>query len=125
MHEMGIANSVLDAVRHESALRGGARVLKVGVRIGELAAVDPESLKFCFGALISGTDLGALALDLEYCPRRHRCSQCGEVFGAAAYPFACPLCRSAATEFCGGDELEFAYMEIEENEPHSDGAQSP
>ena len=36
MHEMGIAYSVLDAVRHESGLRHGARVTKVGVRIGVL-----------------------------------------------------------------------------------------
>jgi hydrogenase nickel incorporation protein HypA/HybF len=66
MHEMGIANSVLDAVRQESELRHGARVSKVGVRIGEFAAVDPESLRFCFEALVSGTDLEPLALELEW-----------------------------------------------------------
>ena len=113
MHEMGIANSVLDAVRHESEIRHGARVVKVGVRIGELAAVDPESLRFCFEALVSGSDLEPLELDLEFCPRRVRCQRCGEVFGAG-FPLACPKCEAVATEFAGGDELEFAYMEIED-----------
>ena len=114
MHELGIANSVLDAVRHESELRAGARVVKVGVRIGELAAVDPDSLRFCFEALVSGTDLEPLVLDLEFCPRRNRCQQCGELFEVAGFPFACPNCNSAQSAFAGGDELEFTYMEIEE-----------
>jgi len=113
MHEMGIAYSVLDAVRHESGLRHGAHVTKVGVRIGELAAVDPESLRFCFEALVSGTDLEPLALDLEFCPHRNRCRRCGELFLAAEFPFTCPQCHCAETEFAGGDELAFAYMEIE------------
>jgi len=115
MHEMGIANSVLDAVRHESELRRGARVTKVGVRIGELAAVDPESLRFCFEALLTGTDLEPLALDLEYCPRRNRCLECREIFEAAEFPFICPKCNSAHSELAGGDELEFSYMEIEDS----------
>jgi len=114
MHEIGIANSILDAVRHESYLRHGARVVKVGLRIGELAAVDPESLRFCFGALVSGTDLDPLALDLEFHPRRNRCRRCGELFRVAEFPANCPECYSTETEFASGDELEFAYMEIEE-----------
>jgi hydrogenase nickel incorporation protein HypA/HybF len=111
---MGIANSVLDAVRHESDLRHGAHVVKVGVRIGELAAVNPESLRFCFEALVSGTDFDPLTLDLEFCPRRNRCRRCGELFHAAVFPFTCPKCNCAETEFAAGDELEFAYIEIEE-----------
>ena len=113
MHEMGIANSVLDAVRHESGLRQGAHVTKVGVRVGELAGVDPESLRFCFEALVSGSDLEPLALDLEFRPHRNSCLRCGELFGIAGFPVVCPRCNSAETEFAGGDELEFAYMEIE------------
>ena len=42
MHEMGIANSILDAVRTEAGRYPGTRPTKVGVRLGELAAIDPE-----------------------------------------------------------------------------------
>jgi hydrogenase nickel incorporation protein HypA/HybF len=114
MHEIGIANSILEAVRQESDFRHGARVVKVGLRIGELAAVDPESLRFCFEALVSGTDLDPLALDLEFRPRCNRCQRCGKLFRVAEFPVTCPKCNCAETQFAGGDELEFAYMEIEE-----------
>jgi hypothetical protein len=51
MHEMGIAASVLKAVREENVRYPGRRAVKVGLRIGEFADVDTESLRFCFEAL--------------------------------------------------------------------------
>ena len=114
MHEMGIANSILDGVRSESERRNGAKVVKVGVRVGELAAVDPESLRFCFEVLVAGSPFEPLALDLEVSPRRRRCLTCSEVFAAAEAQMPCPTCGSGVSEFAGGDELEFAFMEIEE-----------
>ena len=65
MHEMGIASSILDAVRKEAALRPGMRVAKVGVRLGELGGVDTESLRFCFDALVLETELEPLELAIE------------------------------------------------------------
>ena len=66
MHEMSIADSILDAVRSESARHGGAHISKVGIRLGELAGVDRESLSFCFDALVQGTELEPLELDIDF-----------------------------------------------------------
>ena len=63
---MGIASSILDAVRKERTLRPGCRVARVGVRVGERGGVDTESLRFCFDALVVQTDLEPLELDLEF-----------------------------------------------------------
>jgi hydrogenase nickel incorporation protein HypA/HybF len=81
MHEVGVAAGIIEAVRKETAAREGARATKVGVRIGEMAGIDPESLAFCFEALIKGTEMEPLALAIERGP---------------------------------ADELEFAYLELEE-----------
>lgn len=81
MHEVGIAAGILDAVRIETATRQPARAVKVGVRIGEMAGIDPNSLAFCFEALVKGSDLDPLELAIE--PGK-------------------------------SDELEFAYLELEE-----------
>ena len=62
MHEMGIANSILDAVRTEAERNPGSRPSRVGLRLGEWAGVDIESLRFCFGALVAGSDLAGLEL---------------------------------------------------------------
>ncbi len=81
MHEVGIAAGILDAVRKETEMRGAARATKVGVRVGGMAGIDPESLAFCFEALVKGSDLEPLELAIE--PGR-------------------------------ADELEFAFLELEE-----------
>jgi len=114
MHELGIANSVLDAVRAEARRHPGSLPVKVAVRVGELAGVDPEALEFSFQALIHKTEWERLVLEVHTCPRRHRCPACGTTFRVADYNFACPQCRAAHTECVSGDELELVYLELEE-----------
>jgi hydrogenase nickel incorporation protein HypA/HybF len=124
MHEMGIANSVLDAVRSEMVRYPGASPCKVCVRIGEMAAIDQDALRFCFEAMILETDLASLELAIEVCPRRHRCQGCGTEFVVRDYDSQCPQCASLETACISGDELELAYLEVEENEPSPVGPKS-
>lgn len=114
MHELGIANSVLEAARAEMQRRPGARLVKIGLRVGELAGVDPEALRFGFDALASGTDLETASLEIEFCPRRQRCPACGREFTVVDFEVACPGCGESRTECIGGDELSLAYLEVEE-----------
>jgi hydrogenase nickel incorporation protein HypA/HybF len=117
MHEMGIASSVLDAVRIEMRRYPGTYPCKVGVRIGEMAAIDQDALRFCFEAMILETDLASLELKIELCPRRHCCQVCKREFVVRDYDSRCPQCASLATSCISGDELELAYLEVEEYEP--------
>lgn len=110
---MSIAESVLDAVRAESA-RLGARVVNVGVRIGELSGVEPESLRFCFDALVKDSDLEPLALELELVRRTNTCRACGTVFGVADYNPTCPSCGSLETTPSAGDEMTLSWVEVED-----------
>jgi hydrogenase nickel incorporation protein HypA/HybF len=113
MHEMSIAASMLEAVQAEATQRG-THVLAVGVKVGELSGVDTESLRFCFDALVQDTDLAPLALEIQYLAWRNRCRQCAQDFAVENYRTECPQCGSVETELTSGNELEFAYMEIEE-----------
>lgn len=124
MHEMGIANSVLDAVRSEMIRYPGSYPCKVGVRIGEMAAIDPEALRFCFEAMIQETDLASLELAIEFRPRRHRCLVCGNEFTVHDYDASCAQCESLITTCISGDELELAYLEVEQYGSSPVGAQS-
>ncbi|MFI5096007.1 MAG: hydrogenase maturation nickel metallochaperone HypA, partial [Candidatus Acidiferrales bacterium] len=124
MHEMGIATSGLEAVRTEMGLHPGTYPCKVGVRIGEMAAIDQDALRFCFEAIVHETDLESLELGIEVCPRRHRCQVCGREFVVRDYDSRCPQCASLETTCISGDELELAYLEVEEYEPSTVGAKS-
>jgi hydrogenase nickel incorporation protein HypA/HybF len=115
MHELSIANSILETVARERERLNGARVKKVGVRIGELAGVDPDALSFSFEILVKDTDLEPLALDIEFIPRRHQCSHCKHEFTVVDYQLVCPACGSTETRCIGGDELGLTYLEVEES----------
>jgi len=69
MHEMGIADSVIEAVRAEITRHPGARATRVGLRLGEWAGVDEHSLRFCLEVLVQGTELEPLALEIDFRPR--------------------------------------------------------
>ena len=114
MHELGLATNILETVRIEMARRDGARALKVELRVGELSAVDRDSLGFCFESLVKGSDLEPLELSIDWRPHTHRCQACDNVFEVVDYNLVCPKCASTETRFAGGDELEIAYLEIEE-----------
>jgi hydrogenase nickel incorporation protein HypA/HybF len=123
MHEMSIAQSILEAVETEAGRRPGARVVEVGLRIGEWAGVDPEALRFCFEAMQAGSGNAGPALHIEMVPRTDRCLKCGAIFPPAGP--ACPECGVSQTAPAGGTELEFAYLEIEEPDASRAGTQSP
>ena len=112
---MGIADSVLMAVIAETARYPGNRACKVGLRIGELAGIDPDSLRFCFDALIKDSELASLVLEIQLCSRRHQCA-CGHEFPVKDYDSRCPICSSLQTTCVSGDELELAFVELEEYE---------
>ncbi len=114
MHELGIANSLLEAVRAELQKRPKVVPRKVGLRLGELAGVDGEALSFCFSALVQGSELADVTLEIERCGWQQRCRACGETFAVINYATACPACHSADTVCVGGEELELAYLELEE-----------
>ena len=65
MHEFGIAQSILAAVRAEAGKHPGSRVVKAGVRIGPMSGVDRESLTFCFQAAVEMDGDEGLALVVE------------------------------------------------------------
>jgi hydrogenase nickel incorporation protein HypA/HybF len=71
-------------------------------------------LSFCFESLVKGTAFGPVGLDIETRPRQQRCPRCARTFAVVGYALACPDCGEVSTECVGGDELELAYLEVDE-----------
>jgi len=114
MHELGIANSVLDAARAEAQLRPEMKLTKIVIRVGDLAGVDRDSLSFCFEALVKNTNLESVVLEIERREQRNRCPRCSREFEVVHFDTACPGCGERMTAFVSGNELELAYLEMED-----------
>ncbi len=113
MHELSIAESILEAVRKELLKHPGAQPTRIGLRIGAMTAIDVDSLTFCFEAVLTGTEWEGLQLDARVCPQRRFCRACSTEFAVIDYNASCPACASSDTKLTSGDELDFDYLEVE------------
>jgi hydrogenase nickel incorporation protein HypA/HybF len=114
MHELGIATSILESVQAEARRNPDVRITKVGVKIGELAGVDVDALQFGFECLVKDTEWEPLVLEVESVPRVQRCPKCQNEFRMTDYDPQCPKCGEFATRCISGEELDIAYMEVDE-----------
>ena len=113
MHEMSIAQSLLDIIQEEMR-KHNAKILKsVRLDIGQLSAIVPESLSFCFEVMTSGTELEGAELIMEIIPLRGTCRECSREFEIKEYAFECPHCRSPNIDTIAGQELSIVEMEVD------------
>lgn len=113
MHEMSIAQSLLDIIREEMRKHEATVLRSVHLQIGQLSAIVPESLKFCFEIMISGTELEGAKLIMVQIPLKGTCRDCGKSFDIKEYVFQCPLCDSTDVEVISGEELSIVEMEVD------------
>jgi len=113
MHELSIAQSIADGAREHASQNGGRRVLRIGVRVGEISGVAVEALQFCFEMTVKDTDLDGAALDLEPVPVRYRCAACGHEFHPVEFLADCPACGAIGASMVAGDELGMSFLELE------------
>ena len=112
MHELSIAQSLVESIRAEAVAHHATHVTRVGVRVGELSGVQADALKFSFDVIVKGTDLERAELDIERVPVRQRCERCARDFPVVDYLLLCPECGEA-TRTVAGDELQMTYLELE------------
>jgi hydrogenase nickel incorporation protein HypA/HybF len=113
LHEMSIAQSILNLVREEAGSAGLARVEEVRLRIGGMSGVVPDSLSFCWALMTEGEEAGpaqGAALSYELIPVSAHCQECGEDFQVENYAFACPSCGSAKVTVTDGRELTLSSI---------------
>jgi hydrogenase nickel incorporation protein HypA/HybF len=130
MHELALSRAIVDAALQHA---GGRVVTTVRVRLGALRQAVPESLCFYFGIVARETRCEGAQLELETVPALLRCPRCGREWDPAPPPlveheappvgalpaipsFGCPQC-GAGGEALQGDQLEVAWIEVEERGP--------
>jgi hydrogenase nickel incorporation protein HypA/HybF len=117
MHEFGLCEGVLAAVRQRAA---GRTVAGIRVRFGVRHAVDAESLAQAFSFLADGTEAAGATVDLVTVPAMVTCRDCGSSAESADPLPVCPRCASADVEVSGGDEMileSVSYAPVPDGRP--------
>ncbi|MDK2955927.1 MAG: hydrogenase nickel incorporation protein HypA/HybF [Desulfovibrionales bacterium] len=102
MHEMSVAQSILEIIRQELGKHGLSRLDTVVVKAGRLAGIVPDALLFAWEVLTKDDEFDGSKLVIEEIPLVLRCGSCGEEFTSETNMlFPCPRC---------GEELGHAIL---------------
>ena len=97
MHEMGIALQIVEiATASIPPDAGDVRVETINLKIGKLAAVVPDSLRFCFDIAIKDTPLAGANLVIAELPVVARCKDCQTQWTINGPAFTCKNCAGGS-----------------------------
>ena len=114
MHELALMQSLVETVESEVP-RGEIHAL--AVEVGELAAVVPEALYFCFELCTENTRLDTAVLEVIDVPAVYRCRRCDGLVEDGpeqiGWPWTprCP-CGETALDVVQGSEIALKHVEI-------------
>jgi hydrogenase nickel incorporation protein HypA/HybF len=112
MHEMALAEGMLEIVEDTARRNGGAKVRAVWLEIGALSHVAPDALRFCFDAMTRGSLADSARLEIITTPGLEWCMPCAETVPLAQLGEACPRCGSYQLTVTKGDEMRVKEIEI-------------
>ncbi len=112
MHEMSIAESVLEIVEATARGNAAARVGTIWLELGALSQVEPDALLFCFDAVSRGSLAEGATLEFVRLPGSAWCMPCGDVVEVSRRGDGCPRCGSHQLQVTGGDEMRVKAIAI-------------
>jgi hydrogenase nickel incorporation protein HypA/HybF len=113
MHEMSLAEGIVQLVEETAATQGFSKVRAVFVEIGRLSSVEPEALAFCFEAVTRGSLVEGARLEIVDVPGSGLCLACGKGVPVAALYEPCPLCGDYQVRITGGTEMRVKELEVD------------
>lgn len=115
MHEMALAENILNLALYEAEKQGCDVLLSVQVEYGILAGIMPDALELCFNSLAGQAGQGNVKLKLTCVPLKLRCPFCNAEFGGSSRDAIWQPCPECGEEFghtvIQGKELILARIE--------------
>lgn len=112
MHEVGLAQGIIDIVREQAQAQVCRAVRVVRVKVGALANVEPDALQFGFESAARGTIAEGATLRIETTLGKARCLACERDAEVESRLSLCPHCGSGQLLITGGDELRVTELEV-------------
>ena len=113
MHEMSLAESVLQIIEESARTQNFRRVRTVVLEIGKLAAVEADAMRFCFDAVTRGSIAEGAQLEIIETPGAGRCIACGRTVALLEQYGLCPECGSPQIEIVTGNQMRVKNLEVE------------
>jgi len=113
MHELSIAQALVEQIEATATQEHAQRVVRVVITVGALSGVDPEALSSLFPLVAEGTVAADATLLIERVAVRAHCKACGLETQAKTTFSGCTACGSKDIELSAGRELNIKTIELE------------
>lgn len=106
-------HAAIELATREARARKAEGIKRLALKIGAVAGVDTEALRFAFDVAAAGTLAAGAVLEIVEIPAKAHCNKCAADFTIERGPlFACPLCGEFSGDLRQGRELELAQIEL-------------
>jgi hydrogenase nickel incorporation protein HypA/HybF len=112
MHEMSLAEGIIQVIEEQACQQNYHKVNAIWLEIGPLAAVEKESLRFCFDLVSRHTLAAGARLEIIELPGQAWCLGCSQTVAVSQRYDACPQCGSYQLQVTAGDELRIRELEV-------------
>ncbi|HEV7298975.1 MAG TPA: hydrogenase maturation nickel metallochaperone HypA [Tepidisphaeraceae bacterium] len=113
MHELSVAQELVELVELQLADSGPIKVNSVLLRIGPLSGVVPQAMRFAYDAATAGTRLAGSSLQIEEVAPVIFCQPCNQERALPSIQrMRCPVCDAPAADVVRGRELEVVSVEV-------------
>jgi hydrogenase nickel incorporation protein HypA/HybF len=113
MHEMSIAQSVLEIAIGEMEKNAASSVRKIKISIGQFSGVVKEALEFAFDVLKPETPAAAAEIEIAVIEIKAECPVCGPTeCRLNDLNLFCPICN-AVLKISAGREMTVDYLDVE------------
>ena len=112
MHELSLMEAVRDQALAAANAEGASRITAISLRIGSLAGVEPEALRFAHTVVMAGTIAAGAELRIEIEAAECHCTACDAPFPAPDGCCDCPRCGAISRQLLRGRDLRLLSLEV-------------
>jgi len=114
MHELYLAQSILDIVQDYAAKQHFKKVNSISLSFGRMSCIEPKSLQFAFEVQSKDTLAEKALLEFKILPAVIHCLSCEKDLDVDAYSAVCPACWGEEVILTGGtEELQILEMDVD------------
>ena len=112
MHEMSLAEGVLQLIEDAARRQEFAKVTAVWLELGQLSGVEVAAMRFCFDAVTRDSIADGARLEIIATPGVGWCMECSITVPMAEVFGECPQCGGHQMQVTGGTEMRVKELEV-------------
>lgn len=112
MHELSLAEDVMQIIEDKSREAGFSRVACVWLEVGRLANVEVDAFRLALGAVFRGTLAESARIELIDIPGEAWCPHCVLSVAVNERYDACPHCGAFNLRVTDGTQLRLRELEV-------------